>query len=40
VRLRYIDALREAVEHDGVSFWVLNGEENVTVPGPESSGGN
>ena len=34
VRLRYIDALREAVEHDGVNFWVLNGEENVTVPAP------
>ena len=41
VRLRYIDALREAVERESVDFWVLNGQDNVTVPGPqgESSSG-
>jgi hypothetical protein len=39
VRLRYIDALREAVEHEGVDFWVLNGEENVTLPAPRQDDG-
>ena len=34
LRLRYIEALRRAVDRGGIDFWVLNGSENITLPGP------
>lgn len=39
VRLRYVDALNRAVETGNVGFWVLNGQENVTIPGPPKPAG-